>query len=450
MAGTGVPYFPQTLGPNVVVGRLAPNPGPTEQIPFAQLSAALGIGGSNYLLASNIAGTNTITGTTATAPALAANQVVFLIPANTNTGAVTFDRDAQGTPKGVFCNGAALIGGELRAGIPAIWFFDGVQYHFLSELSFSDAQALVVGATDITKKLKFALSLLSTGTTRTVTLRDLSGTLAFLSDLRTRLTGNTNFYVRTDGSDSNNGLANTAGGAWLTLQNAWNTVRDSYDLAGFTATINVADGTYANFVAKGQFTGSFGGQIVTPSTVGAVDIVGNLTTPANVIITTSAAATKDAIYAKNTIFKIEGMKFVASGTGISRGIVADQAQVTIGKVDFGACTFAHLHAAGNGATITIVSGYNISAVSARHVLAETHGEIENQNNVINLGASFAWSAEFAQVDQLGLIDFTGSSFTGTGSTGKEYDTASNSVLILAGLTLPGNVAGTTATGGQVI
>lgn len=132
MAGTGIPYFPITLPSNSVVGRLAPNSGPTEAIPFAQLAAALGVGGSTYLLASNISGTNTITGTTATAPPLAANQVVFLIPANTNTGAVTFDRDAQATPKSVFYNGAALVGGEIAAGVPSVWFYDGTQYNIIA------------------------------------------------------------------------------------------------------------------------------------------------------------------------------------------------------------------------------------------------------------------------------------------------------------------------------
>lgn len=188
MAGTGVPYFPQTLPANSVVGRLAPNSGPTEAIPFAQLSAALGIGGSNYLLASNIAGTNTITGTTATAPALAANQVVFLIPANTNTGAVTFDRDAQGTPKNVFANGAALAGGELQAGMPMVWFYDGTVYNVIEQQAIADGQPLLVNAADVTKKLKFLLSAIATGTTRTITVPDANITLANWSTGDVKLT----------------------------------------------------------------------------------------------------------------------------------------------------------------------------------------------------------------------------------------------------------------------
>ena len=49
--------------------------------------------------------------------------------------------------------------------------------------------------------------------------------------------------MRTDGSDSNTGLANTSGGAFLTLQKAWNAIL-TLDLNGFTVTVQIGDGTY--------------------------------------------------------------------------------------------------------------------------------------------------------------------------------------------------------------
>lgn len=57
------------------------------------------------------------------------------------------------------------------------------------------------------------------------------------------LTANTNFYVATTGSDSNSGTS--LGSAWATLQHAIAYISANYDLAGFTATINVGAGTFA-------------------------------------------------------------------------------------------------------------------------------------------------------------------------------------------------------------
>lgn len=72
------------------------------------------------------------------------------------------------------------------------------------------------------------------------------------------LTANTQFYVRTDGSDSNNGLANTAGGAWATPQHAANVLAANYDLAGFTAYVNIGAGTFGGV----QVPSFFGGGVV--------------------------------------------------------------------------------------------------------------------------------------------------------------------------------------------
>lgn len=60
------------------------------------------------------------------------------------------------------------------------------------------------------------------------------------------------YYVRTDGSDANTGLVNTAGGAYKTITKAISMVPQ---IDNHQVTINVAAGTYAEDVVISDFTG---------------------------------------------------------------------------------------------------------------------------------------------------------------------------------------------------
>ncbi len=65
------------------------------------------------------------------------------------------------------------------------------------------------------------------------------------AQVRIRLTADTTFYVRTDGSDSNNGLANTAAGAWATIQHAIDQIQGNIDCGGFALTLHIGTGAWA-------------------------------------------------------------------------------------------------------------------------------------------------------------------------------------------------------------
>jgi hypothetical protein len=92
---------------------------------------------SAYSVLSGVAGTNTITATgPATYSYSATRPPVWIIPAVTNTGATTINVTPSGASalgaKNVFWNGAACVGGELRAGVPTAIIYDGTQFHVIA------------------------------------------------------------------------------------------------------------------------------------------------------------------------------------------------------------------------------------------------------------------------------------------------------------------------------
>lgn len=89
------------------------------------------------------------------------------------------------------------------------------------------------------------------------------------------LTANRTYYVRTDGSDSNNGLTGTSGGAFLTIQKARDTIRQ-IDCNSKEVTIKIGTGTYNISFPGVEFSGFVG--------LSKLIIEGDTTTPSNVVI----------------------------------------------------------------------------------------------------------------------------------------------------------------------
>lgn len=80
----------------------------------------------------SVSGTNTITATAAVSmSAYAAGQHFVFIPANDNTGATTINLNSIGA-KNIYQYGAALSGGELVSGTPAVVVYDGTQFNLVS------------------------------------------------------------------------------------------------------------------------------------------------------------------------------------------------------------------------------------------------------------------------------------------------------------------------------
>lgn len=253
---------------------------------------------------------------------------------------------------------------------------------------------------------------------------------------RELITANRDYYVRKDGNDTNTGLANTAGGAFLTIQKAVDTVA-SVDIGVFNVTIHVGAGTYAEAVALRSIVGS-----------GVVTLSGDVATPANVIV---SAAAGDAFSGINVLatWNLEGFKVTApAGWGVrGQGFAVS---ILFKAIDFGVCGNAHILAL--LAAISASGNYSISGNAPIHAQVLRHAQFSAFSFTITLVGTPAFSTAFASVGDLGLAIFNICVFVGA-ATGSRYSVASNSVIETGGAAvtfLPGNAAGTTASGGQYL
>lgn len=248
---------------------------------------------------------------------------------------------------------------------------------------------------------------------------------------RTVLTGNATYYVRTDGSDSNNGLANTSGGAFLTIQKAVDTVA-SLDIAGFNVVIQIADGTYTGSVTLKNVVGF--------AAAGNLVIQGNNTTPANVLINVSStyAILADGI---STVWDIKDLKIQSTGYGIS---ARSGAKVRFGNVNFAACSAGHIQAFGPGSVVTALSNYAVSGGGNCHFECFYGSQFVSPTFTVTITNTPAFSVAWAQLNVLGSAQVHSMTFTGS-ATGPRFYIANGAVLFTNGSTastyLPGNAAG---------
>lgn len=251
------------------------------------------------------------------------------------------------------------------------------------------------------------------------------------------LTAARTYYVRTDGSNSNTGLVDSAGGAFLTIQKAIDVIA-ALDIATFAVTIQVGNGTYTGAIlVTGPWVGS-----------GNVSIVGDTTTPSNVVISVTS---NHAVQVKDGgRLRVRGVKIqtTTSGTGIladTNGIIQMN-----GLFEVGACATYHMNAQ-NGGSIVITANYTISGGALYHWIAVMSGLIDGIVLTITLSGTPAFSQSFAYASRSGTIQCHLNTFSGSG-TGTRYTIDAGSTIFTnnAGATyLPGNAAGVVNPGGYL-
>jgi len=256
---------------------------------------------------------------------------------------------------------------------------------------------------------------------------------------RELLTAARTYYVRTDGSDSNNGLANTSGGAFATMQKALDVV-GTLDLSIYEVTVQVAAGTYTAGVSlAGAFVGA-----------GSVTLRGDPTTPTNVVISTTGShcisASGDGVHLNVSGFKLQT---TTSGSCLSAG-KGSRISVT-GAIEFGSAATYHCAADASNIDLTSIS-YKISGGAGVHFASVSGANISAVNCTVTLTGTPAFATAFAYATSLSTVVSLLMTYSGS-ATGKRYDISGNSVVNTFGggaSALPGGTAGTTTTGGQYL
>jgi hypothetical protein len=250
------------------------------------------------------------------------------------------------------------------------------------------------------------------------------------------LTADRTYYVRADGNDSQSGLADSAGGAWRTLQHAVDFVRGRIDFNGRTVTIQVRSGTYGPVSLVGPHRGG-----------GALYLIGDQTTPANVLISATAAGTSAVALRGGARLVLRGVKVQSTN---AHGLYAEASDLNAGDLEFGACAGSHVEAGVYGAISLYGPVYRVVGGATSHWHAGGQATINCGAFEMTLVGTPAFTAYFAGVAG-GFIQCRTVTWTGT-ATGQRYVAHKNGVIDAhAGLNppLPGSTAGRTATGGVI-
>ena len=253
---------------------------------------------------------------------------------------------------------------------------------------------------------------------------------------RDRLTANRTYYVRTDGNDANNGLGNTAGAAFRTIQKALNVVLRDIDLAGLSVTIQVADGTYAeNLWGRGRLVGG-----------GTLSITGNTTTPGNVVV---APAAGTAFLAEaGFIATVRGFR-LAGASGYNLSVTGGGTFISFGNIELaGTGIISHIRV-DRGAVAVALWPFSFDAGAVYGIYALQGGFVQAGGLTITLTGTPAFSTAFAGSDVNAALQLNGNTFSGS-ATGPRYSISGQSIVQTYGGSatyLPGSSSGTTASGG---
>jgi hypothetical protein len=233
--------------------------------------------------------------------------------------------------------------------------------------------------------------------------------------LRIKLTGSTTFYVNKDqGSDSNNCLV-TGAGACATSAHVMTLIANGYDIQGHIVTIQYQCSSYPCTYTQLPFTAlqTTGG--------GIVNIIGDSTTPNNIVMNITSGGTGCVFCFSNTPgqWALHGFKISSSlGSGNGQGILAQGAgvYVTYGDMDFGALPGGAQVEGGFGAHTETDAANTITGNASYYLYSADGAVVHDTGATLTLTSTPTFSSAFIAGHGAGaIIGIVPSSITGPAS-----------------------------------
>jgi hypothetical protein len=255
--------------------------------------------------------------------------------------------------------------------------------------------------------------------------------------VREKLAAHRTYYVRSDGSDANDGLSNVAGGAFASLQKAMDVIA-GLDCAIYNVTVQVGAGTYTAGLVLKAYLGA-----------GTVSFIGDTTTPANVHISVASGNCVSAHSASGS-FVVGGFKLTSGNT--QDVWIGSRCQVTLSNNEYAGGANYRVRASGFANLVFSGTGNVISGGGIGFFLYERHAQGTMYNCTFTLSANLTYSGAFATVRSLAYIEMSANTFT-LGAftvTGPRYSVSVNAGLVGTSANanyFPGNSAGSAVTGG---
>lgn len=247
------------------------------------------------------------------------------------------------------------------------------------------------------------------------------------------LSGDITLYVRPDGSDNNDGSANTSAGAFLTIQAAITYATRRFYTAGYLITIQVADGNYAGF------------QVV-ENTQCRLKVRGNPAAPANVIITASAG--QSAVLAlRNATLSIDGLTLTGGNNGAS---AVDRSLIEVSNCRFGACVNYQIFAQ-QSATINVLTAIDFFGSAKSSMVASSNSTVSAPGLNLRYIGALTYSIATVWGNNGSVVVDSSNFFAGGGTvTGPRYQADTVGLVYVNGggpSFIIGSTAGLTFTGG---